>query len=140
MKITPSHAEEDFLIARKHGLPLEKYALDKENKYTDHAGEEFAGKDAYEFMDNLIQYLDEIGNLEKVVEYETTVPFCERTGCRVQPLLSQQRFFDVGEAATVVKSHLDNQEVAIHPERFDKQFHQWLDKIRPRCISRQLRW
>jgi len=140
LKITPSHAEEDFLIARNHNLPLEKYALDKENNYTEHAGEEFAGKNAYDFMDNVIQLLDEIGNLEKVVEYETTIPYCERTGCRVQPLLSQQWFFDVHEAAGQVQEHLQNNQVAIHPEKFDKQFYQWLEKIRPRCISRQLWW
>gem|GEM_PF-1627176 len=98
------------------------------------------GKQAYDFMDNLIQLLGEIGNLDKVVDYETTIPYCERTGCRVQPLLSQQRFFDVHEAATKVQDHLANNEVAIHPERFDKQFTQWLEKIRPWCISRQLWW
>lgn len=140
LKITPSHAEEDFLIARKHNLPLEKYAIDKENNYTDHAGEELAGKNAYDFMDNLIQRLDEIGNLENMVDYETTVPYCERTWCRVQPLLSQQWFFDVHDAAVQVREHLDTNAVTIHPERFDKQFTQWLDKIRPWCISRQLRW
>jgi valyl-tRNA synthetase len=140
LKITPSHAEEDFLIARKHNLPVEKYAIDKENNYTEHAGEELAGKQAYDFMDNLIQLLDEIGNLEKVVDYETTIPYCERTGCRVQPLLSQQWFFDVQEAAQQVQTHLQNNEVVIHPEKFDKQFYQWLEKIRPRCISRQLWW
>ena len=79
MKITPSHAEEDFLIARKHNLPLEKYAFDKTNQYTDHAGEDLVGKDVYEFMDNLVQLLDEIGNLEKVEPYETSLPYCERT-------------------------------------------------------------
>ncbi len=140
LKITPSHSEEDFLIARKHNLPVEKYAIDKENKYTEHAGEELAGKQAYDFMDNLIQLLDEIGNLEKVVDYETTIPYCERTWARVQPLLSQQWFFDVHDAAVQVQEHLQNNQVTIHPERFDKQFTQWLEKIRPWCISRQLWW
>jgi len=139
LKITPSHAEEDFIIAKKHELPLECYALDQQNRYTIQAGEELAGKDAYEFMDNLIQYLDEIGNLEQVVDYETKVPYCERTGVRVQPLLSKQRFFNVGEAASQVKEHLEQQAVAVYPERFIKQFHNRLDQIRPRCISRQLR-
>jgi valyl-tRNA synthetase len=140
LKITPSHSEEDFLIARKHELPVEKYAIDKENNYTEHAGEELEGKQAYDFMDNLIQLLDEIGNLEKVVDYETTIPYCERTWCRVQPLLSQQWFFDVQQAADQVQTHIDNKDVAVHPEKFEKQFTQWLEKIRPWCISRQLWW
>jgi len=60
LKITPSHAEEDFLIAKKHGLPLELYAFDQKNIFTEHAGTEFVGKDAYVFLDNLIQLLQEI--------------------------------------------------------------------------------
>ncbi len=140
LKITPSHAEEDFLIARDHGLPLESFALDKTNHYTELAGEKFEGKHVYDFMDNLIQELREIGNLDEIREYTTTLPYCERTGCRVQPLLSQQRFFDVQDAADKVQKSIDDHEVAVHPERFGKQFNQWLEKIRPWCISRQLWW
>lgn len=139
LKITPSHAEEDFLIARDHQLPLESFAFDKTNHYTDLAGETFAWKHIYEFMDNLIQELREIGNLEHVEPYTTSLPYCERTWCRVQPLLSPQWFFDVQEAASKVQLMIDDQTVKVHPERFEKQFTQWLEKIRPRCISRQLR-
>ena len=103
LKITPAHAEEDFLIAKKHNLPIDIFALDLQNRYTAHAGPTLEGRDAYEFMGNLTQQIDEIGNLEKIVPYETTIPYCERTGCRVQPMLSRQRFFDVRDAATKVQ-------------------------------------
>lgn len=139
LKITPSHAEEDFLIARDHKLPLQSFAFDKTNHYTELAGDAFAWKHIYEFMDNLIQELREIGNLEHIEPYTTTLPYCERTWCRVQPLLSPQWFFDVQDAAGKVQTMIDDQTVKVHPERFGKQFTQWLEKIRPRCISRQLR-
>jgi len=42
LKITPSHAEEDFLIARDHKLPLQSFAFDKTNHYTELAGDAFA--------------------------------------------------------------------------------------------------
>ena len=55
-------------------------------------------------------------------------------------MLSQQRFFDVQEAADKVHQHIENNDVIVHPERFTKQFDQWLETIRPWCISRQLWW
>lgn len=79
LKITPAHAEMDFEIAQRHDLPLDQYAMDKQCIFTDLAGENFAGKNAYEFKENLVHYLNEIGNLERVEDYKTTIPFCERT-------------------------------------------------------------
>ena len=47
---------------------------------------------------------------------------------------------NVDEAAQQVKKGLDAKEVQVHPERFTKTFNNWLDDLRPWCISRQLRW
>ncbi len=94
----------------------------------------------YEHFDNLIQLLEEIGNLASQEDHTSSVPFCERTGERIQPLLSQQWFMNVNEAAQKVMTKLDDGGVDVHPERFKKTFGSWLGEIRPRCISRQLRW
>lgn len=79
MKVTPTHAEADFEIGKRHSLPMDNFAFDKNAKFTKLAGEHFAGKDIDEFFPNLIQMLNEIGNIEKVEEHTHTVPYCERT-------------------------------------------------------------
>ncbi len=35
LKVTPAHAEADFEIAQRHELPMDQYAFDKENVYTE---------------------------------------------------------------------------------------------------------
>ena len=140
LKITPTHAEVDYEIAKEHELSMEYYAFDKENKFTEWAGEELQWLDIYEYFDNLIQLLDEIGNLSEIKDHISSVPYCERTWVRVQPLLSAQWFMNVAPAAILVKEALAKQQVEVHPERFIKTFDNRLDEIRPRCISRQLRW
>jgi len=39
LKITPTHSEADFEIAKDHDLPMDRFAFDKNNIFTDLAGE-----------------------------------------------------------------------------------------------------
>ncbi|MEF2175978.1 MAG: valine--tRNA ligase [Candidatus Absconditabacteria bacterium] len=139
LKITPTHDPVDYEIGKKHGLPMDCYAIDKDGKLTDLAGE-FAGKEVDTVFDNIIQYLTEIGNLESVEDYLTKIPHCERCNTRIQPLVSQQWFVDVKEAAEKAIDQVNNGQVQIIPERFNKTYFKWLEDIRPWCISRQLWW
>jgi valyl-tRNA synthetase len=140
LKITPTHDPNDFEVAKKHDLPMDQYAFDKDTVFSSLAGE-FAGKPVYEFVDNVIEYIKDIGNLDRVESYNHSVPYCERTGCRVEPLLSQQWFMDVSYAADTCTHRLDEGQVTIHPQRYETSARkQYLDQIRPRCISRQIRW
>lgn len=47
---------------------------------------------------------------------------------------------DVAPAAHRILGGIEEDKVQVHPARFKKTFSDWLLKIRPRCISRQLRW
>jgi valyl-tRNA synthetase len=79
LKITPTHAETDFSIAIEHELPKDRYSFDKENKFTSWAGENLEGLHVYDHFDNLIQLLSEIGNLAKVEDHTSSIPYCDRT-------------------------------------------------------------
>lgn len=138
LKVTPTHDPVDFTIWQKHNLPMDIFALDKKGKYTKHAGESYEGRDITSSYEGLIQELDEIGNLERIEKYTHTVPYCERSNTRIQPLLSSQWFVDVSGAAKDSLEAIDSGELQVHPERFKHDFHQWLDNIQPWCISRQL--
>jgi len=141
LKITPTHDPDDFLIAQKHNLPMDKYAIDKDWKFTSEAGPDFAWRDVYKDFDRIITYLEEIDNLEKIEDYVHKVPYCSRCWTRIQPMTSLQWFVDVSEAAKASIEAVKSWVVKIHPDRFNKTFFEWLENIKPWCISRQLwRW
>ncbi len=140
LKITPGHSQADFEIAKRHNLPLNVFAFDKDEVFTKEAGELFEWKKINEFMENVIQYISDIGNLDRVEDHTHSVPYCERTGCLIQPMASKQRFMSSETAADKIIHHLDEWDVQVHPERFGKTFHDWLEKLRPWCISRQIWW
>jgi len=117
---------------------MDRFAFDRNNKFTHRAGDELVGLDIYEYLENMLHQLGEIGNLVETKPHVSSVPYCTRTGCRVQPMLSQQWFMDVQEAADRISQHFDKQDVQVYPERFITTFQQRLGEIKPWCISRQL--
>ncbi len=140
LKITPTHDANDFEIALRHNLPMDIYAFDKEGRYTEHA-DEFAGVHIDDGFDNIVSLIQERGNLERVEDYANKIPTSERTGATIQPIITKQRFYNTSQAAAASDKALTDGELKIYPSRFENDFHQWMDKIQPWCISRQLwRW
>ena len=139
LKITPTHDKADFEIAKRHDLPMNIYAIDKDGKLTDICGP-FAGMKVEDSINAVIDHLENIWNLEKVEEYSHSVPRCDRCNTLVQPMVSEQWFVDVKEAADASFEAIDTNKINIVPSRFKKTFYQWLGDIQPWCISRQLWW
>lgn len=140
LKITPTHDANDFEIAQRHKLPMDVFAFDKEWRYSEHAGE-FAGVHIDDGFDNMVSLIQERGNLERVEDYINKLPTSERTGAVIQPIITQQWFYDTSEAAAASDQALTDGDLKIYPARFEHDFHQWMEKIQPWCISRQLwRW
>ena len=139
LKITPTHDKADFEIAKRHNLPIQYYAIDKDGKLTDLCGP-FAGMEVEKAIKLIIEHLDDIWNLEKVEDYVHNVPRCDRCKTLVQPMVSEQWFVDVAEAAQAGIKAISEKAINVVPERFNKTFYQWLGDIQPWCISRQLRW
>lgn len=140
LKITPAHDQHDFEIAKRHNLATDIYAFDKKGDFTEHAGKDFAGKPVEQFFDNIIDFLNDIGNLVKTEQYPTKIPYSDRGNAKIQPMLSTQRFVDMKHYASEVSLAVRRDEVQITPERYKETFYQRLDNIQPRCISRQLWW
>ena len=139
LKITPTHDKADFEIAKRHNLPMDLYAIDKDWKLTDICGS-FAWTKVDNAAELVIEHLENIWNLEKVEDYTHNVPRCERCDTLVQPLVSEQWFMDVQEAWDKSMQAIEKWEVNVVPKRFNKTFYQWLGNLQPWCISRQLWW
>jgi len=139
LKITPTHDKADFEIAKRHNLPIELYAIDKEWKLTDICWV-FAWTSAEKAVDDIIEHLDSIWNLEKVEDYIHNIPRCDRCETLVQPLVSEQWFMDVEKAWEKSMEAIEKWEINVVPSRFNKTFYQWLTNLQPWCISRQLWW
>jgi len=138
LKITPGHDPNDFEIGRRHKLP-ELGVIGEDGRMTDAAGP-YSGLTASEAQERVMADLDAQGLLRGVEDYLHVVPFSHRSGERIEPLISLQWFMNMEELAKPAMDVVRNGEVRFHPDRWGRVYLDWMENIRPWCISRQLWW
>jgi valyl-tRNA synthetase len=138
LKITPGHDPNDFEIGRRHGLQ-QLSAIGEDGRMTAEAGE-FAGLTVAEARRAVVQALRDQGLIAHAEEYPHTVPFSHRSGERIEPLVSLQWFMRMDDLAKPAIDAVNDGRVKFVPERFAKVYLDWMENIRPWCVSRQLWW
>jgi valyl-tRNA synthetase len=134
LKITPGHDPIDFEIGREHGLP-EPMVIGLDALMNSEAGD-FAGLTQKEAESRMLPLLD----VEKRESFRHSVGFCERCGTRIEPLISLQWFCEMKELAAPAIEVVKQGRVRFTPEIHGKVYLDWMENIRPWCISRQLWW
>ncbi|HET6447956.1 MAG TPA: valine--tRNA ligase [Conexibacter sp.] len=139
LKITPGHDPNDFEIGRRHELP-EITVIGEDGRMNAEAGERFAGLTVAQAQQAVIAALEAEGRLVRSEPYEHEVPFSHRSGERVEPLISLQWFMRMDELAKPAIDAVKDGRVRIHPQRWARVYLDWMENIRPWCVSRQLWW
>jgi valyl-tRNA synthetase len=139
VKVTPLHDPADFEIGRRHDLPGLQ-VIDRRGRMTAAAGADYAGKTVEEGRELLLVRLRAADAIVREEEYIHNVGFCQRSGTRVQPLVSLQWFCDVSEMAERALAAVRDGELELVPPSWGKTWEHWLANIRPWCVSRQLWW
>jgi valyl-tRNA synthetase len=139
LKITPGHDPNDFEIGRKHGLE-EIGVIGPDGRLTEEAGGRFAGMTAAEAQEAVVAALREEGALSAEEPYVHSVPFSHRSGERIEPLISLQWFCRMDELAAPAIEAVEQDRVRIAPAQWKRVYLDWMNEIRPWCISRQLWW
>jgi valyl-tRNA synthetase len=138
LKITPGHDAMDFEIGRDHDLP-ELAVIGLDGRLNEDSGE-FAGLAQDEAEERIVERLREEGLLEKQEPYRHSVGFCSRCETRIEPLISLQWWCGMKELARPAIDAVKEGRVRFKPPRYTKIYLDWMERIRPWCISRQLWW
>ncbi len=139
LKITPGHDPDDFEIGRRHSLE-ELTVIGEDGRMSAAAGERFEGLLADEAREAVVAALREEGRLRDEQPYEHSVPFSHRSGERIEPLISLQWFCRMDELAAPAIAVVERDQVRITPEQHKRVYLDWMNNIRPWCVSRQLWW
>jgi len=138
VKMTPAHDPNDFEVGLRHNLEMIRVLDD--NGRVNELGGKYQGLDRYDARKAIVADLEELGLLEKIEEHQHNVGTCYRCGNDVEPIVSAQWFVKMGpmieEAIRVVRDG----ETKFVPERFTKNYINWMENLHDWCISRQLWW
>jgi valyl-tRNA synthetase len=139
LKITPGHDPNDFEIGRRHGL-TEVTVIGEDGRLTDAAPEQFRGLTVMEAREAVVAELFAQGSISGEQEYVHSVPFSQRSGERIEPLISLQWFMAMHELAKPAIEVVRAGRVKFHPSSNARVYMDWMENIRPWVLSRQLWW
>ena len=139
VKVTPAHDPNDFEIGERHDL--EKINILDEHAHVNEAGGRFAGLDRYEARAKVLEELQGLGVVDDVERpYMHSVGHCYRCNTEIEPWLSEQWFVKMQPLAGPAMDAVKDGSIKIVPERFSKQYLDWMENVRDWCISRQIWW
>ncbi len=136
LKITPGHDPIDFEIGRDHKLP-ELTVIGLDGRMT---VDGFEGLTEDEADERVLEWLREHDQLAGREAYRHSVGHCERSGTRIQPLISLQWWCTMDELAVPAIREIEAGRVRFTPPVHGRVALDWLRSIRPWNISRQLWW
>lgn len=138
VKITPAHDPNDFEVGKRHKLPLIN-VLNDDGTMNEQCGK-YAGMGRYEARKAMVEDLDKLGLLVKVVEHTHNVGTHDRCHTTVEPMAKPQWFVKMDELIKPAGEAVKKGDMKFVPDYFDKTYFHWVDGIRDWCISRQLWW
>ena len=138
VKMTPAHDPNDFEVGLRHNLEIVRVLDD--NGAVNELGGKYEGLDRYEARKQIVADLQEQGYLVKIEDHAHNVGTCYRCHNDVEPIISAQWFVKMKPLAEEAIRSVNDGETKFVPERFTKNYMNWMNNIRDWCISRQLWW
>lgn len=162
VKITPAHDPNDFEVGRRHNLPMvrtftydghmtgktDKAEADEYIASGKAAADEpevldcgkYAGMTTLEARKAILADLDAGGYIKCIEPLKHEVGTCYRCHTSIEPMVSKQWFVKMEPLAAPAVKAVENGETVFVPERFTKNYLNWMRGTRDWCISRQLWW
>ena len=139
VKVTPAHDPNDFLIGRRHGLPVVD-VMTPQGTMSEAAGA-YAGLDRFEARKRIMADLESRDLIEKIEPHAHAVGHCYRCGTVIEPRVSTQWFVRMKPLAErAIEQYRQRGKPRFIPENWGEVYLNWLEDIRDWCISRQIWW
>lgn len=138
VKITPAHDPNDFEVGKRH--QLEEINIMNDDATMNGLCGKYTGMDRYAARKAIVEDLEALGLLVKVVPHVHAVGTHDRCHTTIEPLIKPQWFVRMKEMGEAALKALSDGELKFVPESYGKTYVHWLENIRDWCISRQLWW
>ncbi|MDG2939233.1 valine--tRNA ligase [Bisgaard Taxon 10/6] len=156
VKITPAHDFNDYEVGKRHNLPMvnvltfnadireepEIIGTDSQPLTTYEAviPEDYRGLERFAARKKIVADFDALGLLEKIQPHDLKVPYGDRGGVPIEPMLTDQWYVSVKPLAEVAIKAVENGEIQFVPKQYENLYYSWMRDIQDWCISRQLWW
>ncbi|WWO99538.1 MAG: valine--tRNA ligase [Candidatus Dasytiphilus stammeri] len=156
MKITPAHDFKDYEIGSQYGLPIINIfnlngTIRNYAEIVDYQGQklnipsitipqEFHNLQRTTAREKIIIQLNNLNLLEKIQDHDFMIPYSERSGAIVEPLLTDQWFLRTKSMAKIAIEAVQDKKIQFIPNKYENLYFSWMNDIQDWCISRSLWW
>ncbi|GAB1623064.1 valine--tRNA ligase [Agarivorans albus] len=156
VKITPAHDFNDCEVGKRHKLPMiniltlnadirdaaEVFTSNGEPSevYSTDIPAEFQGLERFAARKAIVAKFDELGLLQEVADHNNTVPYGDRGGVVIEPMLTDQWYVRAAPLAKTATEAVENGDIKFVPQQYENMYFSWMRDIQDWCISRQLWW
>lgn len=138
VKLTPAHDFNDYEMGKKHQLELINI-LNHDGSLNNNAGP-YEGLNVKKARVKILKDLKDSDLFIKEEAHKHSVGHCSRSGCIIEPFLSEQWFLKTKDLAVQARRAVETGTTKFEPEAWSKTYLHWLEIIQDWCISRQLWW
>lgn len=156
VKITPAHDFNDYEVGKRHQLPMINVFTqegfirqasevfntkgEESNVYSNELPTEFQGLERFAARKLVVAKFDELGLLDEIKPHDLTIPYGDRGGVVIEPMLTDQWYVRTAPMAKVAIEAVENGDIQFVPKQYENMYYSWMRDIQDWCISRQLWW
>ncbi|MBS9781711.1 MAG: valine--tRNA ligase [Gammaproteobacteria bacterium] len=156
VKITPAHDFNDYEVGKRHNLPMinvltfdadirEKAQVfdskgEESDVYSDEIPASYRGVERFAARKQLVAEMDSLGLLDEIKDHDLTVPYGDRGGVVIEPMLTDQWYVRADVLAKPAIEAVENGDIRFVPKQYENMYFSWMRDIQDWCISRQLWW
>ena len=156
VKITPAHDFNDYEVGKRNQLVMfniltENADIREEAEIINADGTanteltfiipaEYQGMERFAARKAIVAKFEELELLEKIEPHTLQVPYGDRSGVVIEPLLTDQWYVSVAPLAKVATDAVKDGEIQFVPKQYENMYFSWMNDVQDWCISRQLWW
>lgn len=156
VKITPAHDFNDYEVGKRHSLPMvnvltlnadirdEAEIIGTDGKplagYEATIPADYRGLERFVARKKIVADFEALGLLDEIKPHDLKVPYGDRGGVPIEPMLTDQWYVSVKPLADVAIKAVEDGEIQFVPKQYENLYFSWMRDIQDWCISRQLWW
>ena len=156
VKITPAHDFNDYEVGQRQQLPMinilttnadirhSAECVNSDGSDNDEMDatlpEKYRGMERFAARREIVADFEALGLLESIEENDMTVPYGDRGGVVIEPLLTNQWYVDAKKLAGPAIEAVEDGRIKFVPQQYENMYFSWMRNIQDWCISRQLWW
>lgn len=156
VKITPAHDFNDYEVGKRHSLPMvnvltlnadiraEAEIIGTDGKplttYEAKIPADYQGLERFVARKKIVADFEALGLLDEIKPHDLKVPYGDRGGVPIEPMLTDQWYVSVKPLAEVATKAVEDGEIQFVPKQYENLYFSWMRDIQDWCISRQLWW